>query len=87
MNSLNDFDYDLPQELIAQSPLAERDQSRLMILNKSDGSIDHKQFFQVTDYLKKGDVLVFSILSNGFGWKTKELQNDLLVQLVECCNN
>lgn len=60
MNSLNNFDYDLPQELIAQSPLAERDQSRLMILNKSDGSIDHKQFFQITDYLKKGDVLVFN---------------------------
>lgn len=38
-------------------------------------------------FTKKGDVLVFSILSNGFGWKTKELQNDLLVQLVECCNN
>jgi D-alanyl-D-alanine carboxypeptidase/D-alanyl-D-alanine-endopeptidase (penicillin-binding protein 4) len=38
-------------------------------------------------FTKKGDVLVFSILSNGFGWKTKELQNDLLVQLVECCNH
>ncbi len=38
-------------------------------------------------FTKKGDVLVFSILSNGFGWKTKELQNDLLGQLVECCSN
>lgn len=38
-------------------------------------------------FTKKGDVLVFSILSNGFGWKTKELQNDLLGQLVECCTN
>lgn len=38
-------------------------------------------------FTKKGDVLVFSILSNGFGWKTKELQNDLLGQLIECCNN
>lgn len=38
-------------------------------------------------FTKKGDVLVFSILSNGFGWKTKELQNDLLLELIECCNN
>lgn len=38
-------------------------------------------------FTKNGDVLVFSILSNGFGWKTKELQNDLLVELIECCNN
>lgn len=38
-------------------------------------------------FTKKGDVLVFSILSNGFGWKTKELQNNLLGQLIECCNN
>jgi PBP4 family serine-type D-alanyl-D-alanine carboxypeptidase len=38
-------------------------------------------------FTKKGDVLVFSILSNGFGWKTKEFQNNLLAQLIECCNN
>jgi D-alanyl-D-alanine carboxypeptidase/D-alanyl-D-alanine-endopeptidase (penicillin-binding protein 4) len=38
-------------------------------------------------FTKSGDVLVFSILSNGFGWKTKELQYDLLSQLVECCNS
>jgi len=38
-------------------------------------------------FTRKGDVLVFSILSNGFGWKTKELQNDLLGELIECCNN
>ena len=36
-------------------------------------------------FTKKGDVLVFSILSNGFGWKTKEFQNNLLAQLIECC--
>ncbi len=38
-------------------------------------------------FTKNGDVLVFSILSNGFGWKTKEFQNDLLAQLIECCKN
>ena len=38
-------------------------------------------------FTKNGDILVFSILSNGFGWKTKELQNDLLSQLIECCSN
>ncbi len=38
-------------------------------------------------FTKKGDILVFSILSNGFGWKTKELQSNLLTQLIECCPN
>ena len=38
-------------------------------------------------FTKKGDVLVFSILSNGFGWKTKEVQNDLLAELINCCNS
>jgi len=56
----NDFDYFLPSELIAQTPVEPRDQSRLMALNRSDGSIKHHKFFEITDYLRAGDVLVFN---------------------------
>ena len=56
----SDFDYSLPVELIAQTPIEPRDQSRLMVLNRSDGSIEHRQFFEITDYLRAGDVLLFN---------------------------
>jgi len=56
----SDFDYHLPQELIAQTPVEPRDQSRLMVVNRSDGSLKHHQFFEVADYLQAGDVLVFN---------------------------
>ncbi len=55
-----DFDYFLPSELIAQTPVEPRDRSRLMVLNRSDGSIEHRQFSELTDYLLAGDVLVFN---------------------------
>ena len=54
----SDFYYDLPEELIAQDPLTDRASSRLMVLNKSDGSIEHRTFRDITEYLKKGDCLV-----------------------------
>jgi S-adenosylmethionine:tRNA ribosyltransferase-isomerase len=56
----SDFDYLLPSELIAQTPVEPRDQSRLMVLNRSDGSTKHHKFFEITDYLRTGDVLVFN---------------------------
>jgi len=56
----SDFDYHLPSERIAQTPVEPRDQSRLMILNRSRGSIEHRRFFELVDYLKPGDVLVFN---------------------------
>ena len=56
----SDFDYFLPSELIAQTPVEPRDQSRLMVLNRSDGSIKHHNFFEITDYLRAGDILVFN---------------------------
>jgi S-adenosylmethionine:tRNA ribosyltransferase-isomerase len=56
----SDFDYSLPSELIAQTPIEPRDQSRLMVLDRSDGSIRHHRFFEIVDYLKAGDVLVFN---------------------------
>ena len=56
----SDFNYSLPLELIAQTPIEPRDQSRLMVLNRSDGSIKHQRFFEIIDYLQEGDVLVFN---------------------------
>lgn len=57
---LQDFNYDLPEELIAQEPLAERDQSRLLVLNKKTGSIEHKKFLDLPGYLEPGDLLVLN---------------------------
>lgn len=54
----SDFYYDLPQELIAQTPVEPRDSARLLVYDRSTKTIQHKIFRQITDYLKKGDVLV-----------------------------
>ncbi|WP_308534051.1 tRNA preQ1(34) S-adenosylmethionine ribosyltransferase-isomerase QueA [uncultured Peptoniphilus sp.] len=56
----SDFDYDLPKELIAQHPLDKRDGSRLMLVNKSTGEVDHKKFYNIIDYLNPGDLLVLN---------------------------
>jgi len=56
----SDFDYSLPPGLIAQTPVEPRDQSRLMVLDRGDGSIAHQRFFELVDYLRDGDVLVFN---------------------------
>lgn len=54
----SDFDYHLPPELIAQVPLEPRDQSQIMVLERNRGSIEHRRFADLVDYLKAGDVLV-----------------------------
>ena len=54
----SDFYYDLPQELIAQEPLKDRSSSRLLVLHRDSGEIEHKIFRDVKDYLKKGDSVV-----------------------------
>lgn len=54
----HDFYYDLPEELIAQTPLADRSASRLMLLNKDTGAIEHKVFKDIVDYIDEGDCLV-----------------------------
>lgn len=56
----SDFYYELPEELIAQTPIKERDHSRLMVLDKSTGTIEHKHFYDILDYLNKGDCLVIN---------------------------
>jgi len=53
-----DFDYELPENLIAQTPLKQRDSSRLLVLDKETGTIEHKKFTDIIDYLNPGDVLV-----------------------------
>ena len=55
---LHDFYYDLPEELIAQDPLSDRSSSRLMVLDKETGEIEHKIFRDIVDYLRPGDCLV-----------------------------
>ncbi len=56
----SDFDYRLPTELIAQTPIEPRDHSRLIVLHRADGSLEHRRFFEVVDFLKPGDVLVLN---------------------------
>ena len=55
---VTDFDYDLPKELIAQTPIEKRDESKLMVLDRSNETIEHKKFKDIVEYLKPGDVLV-----------------------------
>lgn len=56
----SDFYYDLPEELIAQEPLAKRDESRLMVLDKTSGEIEHKHFYDIADMIEPGDALILN---------------------------
>lgn len=56
----SDFYYDLPKELIAQDPLEDRASSRLLVLDRETGNIEHKKFYDIKNYLKKGDCLVLN---------------------------
>ncbi|MCH4459791.1 tRNA preQ1(34) S-adenosylmethionine ribosyltransferase-isomerase QueA [Staphylococcus haemolyticus] len=58
--NVEEFDYDLPESLIAQTPLKDRDQSRLLVLGRNSGNIEHKHFKDVIDYLETGDTLVLN---------------------------
>ena len=55
-----DFDYELPEELIAQTPLEKRDESRLMCLDKETGAISHQHFYELPEFLKPGDCLILN---------------------------
>ena len=57
---VEDFDYDLPKDLIAQTPLLKRDSSRLLVLDKNTGEIEHKNFSDIIEYLDEGDTLVLN---------------------------
>ncbi|MEA4873913.1 tRNA preQ1(34) S-adenosylmethionine ribosyltransferase-isomerase QueA [Anaerorhabdus sp.] len=54
----SEFDFDLPEHLIAQHPLSDRKQSRLLVVHKNTGELEHKHFYDIVNYLKPGDVLV-----------------------------
>ena len=56
----SDFDYHLPQELIAQSPVEPRDSSRLLVLHRDTGDTEHRHFTEILDYLRPGDLMVFN---------------------------
>ena len=56
----SDFDYHLPPELIAQKPIEPRDSSRLMVLHRDTGALEHRHFPDLLEYLRPGDVMVFN---------------------------
>ncbi|MBQ4052252.1 MAG: tRNA preQ1(34) S-adenosylmethionine ribosyltransferase-isomerase QueA [Clostridia bacterium] len=56
--TIDEFDYELPQELIAQTPLAQRDQSRLLVLHRTTGQLEHRHFYDIVDFLQPDDLLV-----------------------------
>ena len=57
---VSEFNYELPQELIAQDPLEDRASSRLMVLHRKSGEIEHRTFRDIKEYLRKGDCLVIN---------------------------
>lgn len=57
---VTDFDYELPKELIAQHPMEPRDHSRLLVVDKTTGELEHRHFYDLVDYLRPGDLLVFN---------------------------
>ena len=56
----DDFDFELPEELIAQHPILKRDESKMMVLERNTGELEHKKFFDILNYLKEGDTLVLN---------------------------
>ena len=57
---LSEFDFELPEELIAQHPVEKRDTSRLMVVNRENGNIEHRHFYDILDYLNEGDCLIMN---------------------------
>ena len=68
---VSDFNYDLPEELIAQTPIEKRDESRLMILDRKEQTIEHKKFKDIIDYFYKNRYLKVK----GVGWKSPFSKN------------
>ncbi len=73
--NINDFNYDLPERLIAQHPEEKRDNSRLLVVNRKTARVEHKHFYDILDYLEKGDCLVLN--------NSKVLPARLLGQKIE----
>lgn len=81
---VSDFRFDLPDHLIARYPLKKRTESRLLVLEGATGAIEHKHFFNLLDYLNKGDLMVFNntkvIAARLFGHKTTGGKVELLIE-------
>ena len=74
---IDDFDYELPEELIAQVPLENREESRLLILNKDNGKITEEKFYNVLNYLNENHILVLNEGEvNGYGTHEELLKNN-----------
>ena len=88
---VDDFDFDLPESQIAQHPSEKRDGSRLLVLHKNTGKIEHKHFYDIIDYLNPGDVLVRNnsrvIPARLFGIKEKTLAHVELLILKHDAND
>lgn len=88
---VSDYDFNLPDELIAQSPLLKRDNSKLMVVNKESGKIKHDKFFNIIDYFNKDDVLVLNetkvLPARIFGVKEETNANIELLLLKEIKEN
>ena len=69
----DDFDFELPIELIAQSPILKRDESKLLVMDRKTGEIKHEHFYNIISYLNKGDVLVLNDLARTLKIKNTEL--------------
>ena len=88
MQSLHDYFYELPEELIAQTPCEQRDGCRLLVLDRKTGEITHKHFYDVIDYLNKGDCLVINdsrvIPARIYGVKKRKSDDVNEPSRVEC---
>ena len=88
---LSDFDYDLPKELIAQTPLLKRDESKLLVVNRNNQTLTDKKFYDIIDILKPGDVLVRNnskvIPARLFGYKEETKGHIELLLLKQLENN
>lgn len=80
---LSEFDYNLPKHFIAQTPCEPRDHSKLMVLDRAAGKIEHKKFYDIGEFLKKGDVLVVNnskvMAARLFGRKSTGAQVEILL--------
>lgn len=91
LNKKSDFNYYLPDELIAQKPLEPRDASRLMVIEKSTGSISHDHFYNILNYVKSGDCLILNdskvLPARIYGKNTKTGANVEFLLLKQYSNN
>jgi len=84
--NINDYNYDLDEKYIAQKPINDRCESKLMILNKDDGEIEHTKFYNIKNYFKKGDVLVLNdtrVLPARLLGKKKETNANIEILLLK----